>query len=196
MGHEHHPAYHTAETIERQNMFRPMSINHGPTSPPQFVQPQQLQSPTNYSHTLTNALNHGRSPSSDSTSSTSAYSDFSRRACLSLDGSLNTPSDAYRPRGSPTKHRKNTARIEPRSDKHARELELNRKAATKCRNRQKSFVENLQKRCKNEEEKMHLQSSMVQALHDEVLVLRNELMRQSTYCGCQYIGPSGTSAYG
>ncbi|KAK5025800.1 hypothetical protein LTS07_008004 [Exophiala sideris] len=96
-------------------------------------------------------------------------------------------SEAYRPRNTPARPRKSSSsRITPRSDKHARELELNRKAATKCRNRQKSFIENLQARCKKEEEKMHIQTSLVHALHDEVLALRNEVMRQS-FCDCQFM---------
>jgi hypothetical protein len=85
-----------------------------------------------------------------------------------------------------------TGRITPRSDKHARELELNRKAATKCRNRQKAFIEQLQHRCKREEEKMHIQSSLVSALHDEVVALRNELLRQS-FCDCRFLSTASLS---
>ncbi|KAJ9646819.1 hypothetical protein H2204_000511 [Knufia peltigerae] len=95
--------------------------------------------------------------------------------------------DTYRPRNTPARRRKSaSSRITPRSEKHARELELNRKAATKCRNRQKAFIENLQARCKREEEKLQVQTSLLHALHDEVVVLRNEIMRQS-FCDCQYL---------
>jgi len=98
--------------------------------------------------------------------------------------------DSYRPRSTPAKRKKSiTGRITPRSDKHARELELNRKAATKCRNRQKAFIDQLQQRCKREEEKMHIQSSLVSALHDEVVVLRNEVLRQS-FCDCRFLSGS------
>jgi hypothetical protein len=92
---------------------------------------------------------------------------------------MDLDNDSYRPRHTPAKRKKGSSgRIKPRSDKHARELELNRKAATKCRNRQKAFIEQLQTRCKREEEKMHIQSSLVSALHDEVMGLKNEILRQ------------------
>ena len=95
--------------------------------------------------------------------------------------------DSYRPRNTPAKRKKTTTgRIKPRSDKHARELELNRKAATKCRNRQKTFIDQLQQRCKREEEKMHIQTSLVHALHDEIAGLRNEVLRQS-FCDCRFM---------
>ena len=99
--------------------------------------------------------------------------------------------DSYRPRNiSAKRKRSNTGRIKPRSDKHARDLELNRKAATKCRNRQKAFIEQLQHRCKREKEKMHIQKSLVSALHDEVVALRNEALRQSVF-DCRFL--SGAS---
>lgn len=91
--------------------------------------------------------------------------------------------DQYRPRNTPNRSRKSaSSRITPRSDKHAHELELNRKAATKCRNRQKQFVQNLQAKCRREEEKMQLQTSLIHSLHEQVLALRTELLRHS-FCG-------------
>ena len=76
--------------------------------------------------------------------------------------------DSYQPRNTPNKRQKSdTGHIKPRSDKYARELELDRKAPTKCRNRQKAFIERLQYRSKREEEKTHIQTSLVSALHDE-----------------------------
>ncbi|KAJ9603541.1 hypothetical protein H2200_011727 [Cladophialophora chaetospira] len=113
---------------------------------------------------------------------------FLRRMSLAA---IDLHGDSYQPRSTPAKRKKSTTgRIQPRSDKHARELELNRKAATKCRNRQKAFIDQLQQRCKREEEKMHLQSSLVSALHDEVAALRHEVLRQS-FCDCRYL--SGAS---
>jgi hypothetical protein len=95
--------------------------------------------------------------------------------------------DTYRPRNTSARRCKSTtSRVTPRSEKHARELKVNLKAATKYRNRQRSFVENLQKRCRREEEKMHVQTSLVHALHDEVVALRGEVMRQS-FRGCHLL---------
>ncbi|KEF53746.1 uncharacterized protein A1O9_10147 [Exophiala aquamarina CBS 119918] len=93
--------------------------------------------------------------------------------------------ETYRPRNTrPRRQSAATTRTTPRSDKHARDLELNRRAATKCRNKQKIFVENLQKRCRTEEERLHEQKTLVHALLNEVIDLKNEVMRHSL-CGCQ-----------
>ncbi|KIW11305.1 hypothetical protein PV08_10605 [Exophiala spinifera] len=130
--------------------------------------------------------------SSSSSSSSSVATDYlsldRQRAIRRLSlATSDLSNDTYRPRNTPARPRKSaSSRITPRSQKHARELELNRKAATKCRNRQKAFVENLQARCKREEEKMHVQTSLLHALHDEVVALRNEIMRQS-FCDCQFL---------
>lgn len=105
---------------------------------------------------------------------------------LSTTSTNDSPSgETYRPRHTPTKPRKSRpGRITPRSEKHARELELNRKAATKCRTRQKAYVEDLQARCRQEEAHMQAQTSLVHALMDEVIALRGEAMRQS-FCACR-----------
>ncbi|EXJ60274.1 hypothetical protein A1O7_04426 [Cladophialophora yegresii CBS 114405] len=163
---------------------------------PEFVQPQDLHaqdadasSPSSISQTSLPR----RTGSIDSTSSSSASlsrEQFLRRLSLAT---TDLHDDSYRPRNTPAKRKKTTTgRITPRSDKHARELELNRKAATKCRNRQKAFIEQLQHRCKREEEKMHIQSSLVSALHDEVVALRNELLRQS-FCDCRFLSSNSMS---
>lgn len=86
----------------------------------------------------------------------------------------------YRPRKSPTRARKkSTSRVTPRSEKHARALEQNRKAATKCRNRKREYVENLQKRCFQEKEKIKLQTELVHDLQQELLKLREQVLRQN-----------------
>ncbi|EXJ94618.1 hypothetical protein A1O1_03014 [Capronia coronata CBS 617.96] len=161
----------------------PMFHDHGV---PSTVQPRNLHGPSPSSET-------SHSPSSRHNSidsSTSSYLSPDRREVLrrlslaTLDADAG---DSYRPRSSPLRPRRaTTTRIKPRDDKHARELELNRKAATKCRNRQKAFVENLQERCRREEQKMHIQTSLVHALHDEVVSLRNEVLRHS-FCDCRFI---------
>ncbi|KAK5446393.1 hypothetical protein LTS15_009732 [Exophiala xenobiotica] len=163
---------------------------------PRFVQPQELHASSSSSSTS----EASKSPESQYGSldfSSHSPLDSTLSQYLSVDRqriirrlSLATSelsTDSYRPRNTPARPRKSaSSRITPRSEKHARELELNRKAATKCRNRQKAFVENLQARCKREEEKMHVQTSLVHALHDEVVALRNEVMRQS-FCDCRYL---------
>jgi hypothetical protein len=156
---------------------------------PEFVQPQDLVS-QNANVSTSSPTSHAspprRSLSIDSTSSSLAPNQQQLLRRMSL-AAIDLQDDSYRPRNTPARRKKAaTGRIKPRSDKHARELELNRKAATKCRNRQKAFVEQLQKKCKQEEEKMHIQSALVSALHDEVTVLRNEIMRQS-FCECRFL---------
>lgn len=160
---------------------------------PEFVQPQDLhpqdEDVSTASPTSPVSL-PVRTSSIDSSSSAASLNQhlFRRMSMAAMD--LND--DSYRPRNTPAKRKKTvTGRIQPRSDKHARELELNRKAATKCRNRQKIFIEQLQYRCKREEEKMHIQSSLVSALHDEVAALRNEVMRQS-FCDCRFLQSSAS----
>ncbi|EXJ88958.1 hypothetical protein A1O3_02022 [Capronia epimyces CBS 606.96] len=155
------------------------------------VQPQELHLPVMAS----SSSECSQSPPSghgsiDSPATTSGYLSLDRQEELrrlslaTLDEGLG---ESYRPRSNPVRPRRSTTtRIKPRDDKHARELELNRKAATKCRNRQKVFVENLQERCRREERKMHLQTSLVHALHDEVVALRNEVLRQS-FCTCRFV---------
>jgi hypothetical protein len=149
---------------------------------PQYIQPFEIH----MSPSTTESVNstHTTQPSLDSLSSFVPLDPQQALRRLSL-ASSESNNDTYRPRGTPVIRRKVTARrIHPRSNKHARELELNRKAATKCRDRQKNFVEKLQKKCRSEEVKMHEQTALVHALHDEVVILRNEVMKQS-FCGCQ-----------
>lgn len=171
------------------SVFEPENINSQSPSPallqaqiPQYLQPQELHkssSPTESFDSL-----KSRAPSLEPLSSFVSLDRQQTLRRLSL-ASTEMNNDTYRPRNTPARRRKaTTSRITPRSSKHARELELNRKAATKCRNRQKSFVKNLQERCRREEAKMHEQTTLVHALHDEVVALRNDVMRQS-FCGCQ-----------
>ncbi|KAL6245818.1 hypothetical protein RBB50_006971 [Rhinocladiella similis] len=168
---------------------------------PHFIHPQELHASSSASESSTSPqsqhgsldLGHGHGHqhhgSFDSSSSLADYLSLDRQRAirrLSLATS-DLSNDTYRPRNTPARPRKSaSSRITPRSQKHARELELNRKAATKCRNRQKTFIDNLQARCKREEEKMHVQTSLLHALHEEVVVLRNEIMRQS-FCDCQLL---------
>ncbi|OQV02546.1 hypothetical protein CLAIMM_07731 [Cladophialophora immunda] len=142
-------------------------------APPEFVQPRDL---------------HPGDPSGPV--SLSHHQQLLRRMSLA---SVELNDDAYRPRNTPARRKKSTTgRIAPRSEKHARELELNRRAATKCRNRQKVFIEHLQQRCRKEEEKLHVQTSLVSALHDEVVALRNEVLRQS-FCDCRFLSSAGAT---
>jgi hypothetical protein len=178
----------SASNFPSLSVFEPENINSQSPSPallqaqiPQYVQPQELHQPSSPTESFDSS--QSRHPSLDSLSSFVSLDRQQTLRRLSL-ASTEMNNDTYRPRNTPARRRKaTTSRITPRSTKHARELELNRKAATKCRNRQKSFVENLQKRCRREEEKMHEQTTLVHALHDEVVALRNEVMRQS-FCGC------------
>ncbi|ETI24896.1 hypothetical protein G647_04266 [Cladophialophora carrionii CBS 160.54] len=162
---------------------------------PEFVQPGELHAQdadASSPSSISQASLPRRTGSIDSTSTSASLSreQFLRRLSLATS---DLQEDSYRPRNTPAKRKKTTTgRITPRSDKHARELELNRKAATKCRNRQKAFIEQLQHRCKREEEKMHIQSSLVSALHDEVVALRNELLRQS-FCDCRFLSTASMS---
>ncbi|KIX00983.1 uncharacterized protein Z518_10049 [Rhinocladiella mackenziei CBS 650.93] len=160
---------------------------------PQIVEPQYLHLVSTPEH------EHVGSPHPQTRPIDSTDSDLSadlqrtlRRMYLAASDCSN---DSYRPRTIQARPRKSSAskrRVTPRSEKHARELELNRKAAAKCRNRQKAFVEHLEERCREEQEKMRIQTSLVHALHDEVVALRNEVMRQSL-CECHFLVDSGTS---
>ncbi|KAI1612485.1 hypothetical protein EDD36DRAFT_238642 [Exophiala viscosa] len=180
-----------------QDLFsRPTADNNPTTLPPdvipQFVQPQELHNSPTTSEASNSPLSRSGSLDLSGHGSLDSMTDYTsldrQRAIRRLSlATSDLSNDSYRPRNTPARPRKSiSSRITPRSDKHARELELNRKAATKCRNRQKAFIENLQTRCKREEEKMHVQTSLVHALHDEVVALRNEVMRQS-FCDCQFL---------
>ncbi|EXJ73639.1 uncharacterized protein A1O5_03401 [Cladophialophora psammophila CBS 110553] len=161
---------------------------------PEFVQPQAL-----YPHDLerstspaSQASQSRRTSSRDSTTSSVSLSHQQLLRRMSL-ATTDLNDNSYRPRNTPARRKKSTTgRIAPRSEKHARELELNRRAATKCRNRQKAFVEQLQQRCRKEEEKMQMQTSLVSALHDEVVALRNEVLRQS-FCDCHFLSGASTA---
>jgi flagellum-specific peptidoglycan hydrolase FlgJ len=175
--------------LHGQQANLPQLLSDGSTAQQQFVQPQELQASSSSS-------DYSNSPHSPHTSMDfgatnhlpAERQETLRRLSLA---SMDFCTDSYRPRNTPARKRKtSTSRIKPRSDKHARELELNRKAATKCRNRQKAFVENLQQKCRKEEEKMHIQTSLVHALHDEVIALRNEVMRH-TFCDVNQIRNGG-----
>ncbi|OAP65377.1 hypothetical protein AYL99_01349 [Fonsecaea erecta] len=167
--------------------------------PPEFVQPQDLHpralqgstSPASQTSYL------GRAASLDPSTATSSPMSLSHQQLLrrmSL-ASVELNDDSYRPRNTPARRKKSTTgRIAPRSEKHARELELNRRAATKCRNRQKAFIDQLQQRCRREEERMQTQTSLVSALHDEVVALRNEVLRQSL-CDCRFLSGAPTSLF-
>lgn len=165
-----------------------ISPTHAVSHLPQTVQPQDLHASASSPSSDSSGSPSSRHGSIDST--TSGYLSLDRQEALrrlSLASFDVSSGESYRPRNSPARPRRSTTtRITPRDDKHARELELNRKAATKCRNRQKAFVENLQERCRREERKMHLQTSLVHALHDEVVALRNEVLRQS-FCDCRFV---------
>lgn len=161
-------------------------------SPP-FIQPHDLHVfPTRTSSSSpdpspsSSQFPHFRADPNDSTASHLPQGHQRPHRRLSTTSTNDSPgNETYRPRHTPTKPRKSKpGRITPRSEKHARELELNRKAATKCRNRQKAYVEDLQARCRQEEAKMQAQTSLVHALMDEVMALRGEAMRQS-FCACR-----------
>lgn len=181
---------HTSESkFPSFSVFEPENVDSQSPAPalleaqvPHGLHPQELQNSSSYTESLDSP--QSRHLSLDSLSNFVSLDRQQTLRRLSL-ASSEMNNDTYRPRNTPARQRNaTTSRITPRSNKHARELELNRKAATKCRNRQKSFVENLQKRCRTEEAKMHQQTTLVHALHDEVVALRNEVMRQS-FCGCQ-----------
>ncbi|EHY58640.1 hypothetical protein HRR83_007362 [Exophiala dermatitidis] len=196
------PTHHLQPTLfdDEQDIFsQPEDSSHATTTSPtpadefphRTVRPHELHahSPPSSSSSPGSLLSPvGPQESIDDPSS--SYLPADRRETLrrlSLATNDLGGADSYRPRNSPTRPRRaSTTRIQPRDEKHARELELNRKAATKCRNRQKAFVENLQERYRKEERRMHFQTSLVHALHDEVVALRNEVMRQS-FCSCRYI---------
>ncbi|KIV96143.1 hypothetical protein PV10_00046 [Exophiala mesophila] len=150
----------------------------------QYIDPLELHPHTSYSDSSLSQLHSPQSPCSlPQLSSTLPPHDKQQILRRSSIASLDPDVDQYRPRDTPNRSRKSvSSRITPRSEKHARELELNRKAATKCRNRQKQFVQNLQTKCRKEEERMHLQTSLVHSLHEQVLALRTEVLRHS-YCG-------------
>ncbi|KAH0845775.1 hypothetical protein AYO21_11091 [Fonsecaea monophora] len=163
---------------------------------PEFVQPHDLHprglegstSPASQTSQL------GRTSSIDSPAGSMSLSHQQLLRRMSL-ATIDLNDDSYRPRNTPARRKKSTTgRIAPRSEKHARELELNRKAATKCRNRQKVFIEHLQQRCRKEEEKLQMQTSLVSALHDEVVALRNEVLRQS-FCDCRFLSGANSALH-
>lgn len=146
----------------------------------EYVHPQALHiPPTTVSEAATSP--RGRTLSLDSTPS-SIFTDHDQfQRLLSLaKAELSTEESYDGPGKTPTRTRKNSiGRTTPRSAKHARELELNRNAATRWRDRRKAQVERLQERCKKEQERMLLLTSAVCALQNEAAALRNEVMMHS-----------------
>jgi len=94
-----------------------------------------------------------------------------------------SPEDEYKPRQRTGKRKSSTRRIPPKSARHAQQLERNRVAATKCRDRHKNYVESLQQRCRDEETRREIQRSLALRLHEEVRYLRNELLKYHN-CDC------------
>jgi len=196
--HPHNLDFEGASVYESRDPFSQSTAELSSTAfavdpGPRFVQPQELHASSSTSEASKSpGSQYGSSDLSRHGSLDSTLSEYlsvdRQRAIRRLSlATSDLSNDSYRPRNTPARPRKSaSSRITPRSEKHARELELNRKAATKCRNRQKAFIENLQARCKREEEKMHVQTSLVHALHDEVVALRNEVMRQS-FCDCRFL---------
>lgn len=84
----------------------------------------------------------------------------------------------YAPRQSSagTKSTRKGLRVKPRNGRHARELERNRNAAASYRSRQKTQLDSLLTRVREEEKQMIKQKSMVYSLKDELWHLRNEFM--------------------
>jgi len=169
--------------------FGQEEFNPQPTSPPlqqfqiPYVQPQELH--------ISPAFSEPPDPTPSKTplleSPSNLVSLHRQRELRSWSLTSSDMDDRiYRPRSAPPRRRSaTTGRITPRSDKHARTLELNRRAATKCRNRQKIFVESLRKKCRWEEERRQEQTALVHALHNEVISLRNEVVKQSL-CGYEF----------
>lgn len=69
----------------------------------------------------------------------------------------------------------------------AKVLAKNRMAANRYRLRQKEYIKNLEQRCKEEVEQTHIKSSIVKSLQQEIVRLKEELIRQSSLCNCMHI---------
>jgi hypothetical protein len=69
----------------------------------------------------------------------------------------------------------------------AKVLAKNRMAANRYRLRQKEYVKNLEQRCKKEVEQTHIKSSIVKSLQQEIVRLKEELIRQSSLCNCMHV---------
>lgn len=165
----------TLEGSPFPDLDSPWKNGHNPFSPlpstfePQAIRPTQLHA-AQWSPTTSNTT----SPTSATTSRTSANE--------SWQDSIDPTTNEYRPRGPTGKRKASVRRITPKSKKHAHELSRNRTAATKYRNRQKTYVDGLQEKCKDAEMQMQVKLSMVQSLRDELFELRRELLRHSS-CG-------------
>ena len=142
-----------------------------PTLNPQAVHPKQLHITTQWSRSLSSSL----SPTSSSTSPSTSSSTLPNNAAEE------TSMTTYRPRAPTGKRNGVNRRIKPRSKKHAHELSRNRTAATKYRNRRKSFVDDLQERCADAERTRERTMELVKTLKEEVLTLRREILR---HAGC------------
>jgi hypothetical protein len=148
---------------------------------PQAVHPEQLHITTQWSPSLSSSLSTTPSSTSASTSSSTSPNNTAKE----------TNTNTYRPRAPTAKRNGINRSIKPRSKKHAHELSRNRTAATKYRNRRKSFVDDLQVRCADAEKTRERTMELVKALREEVLVLRREVLR---HAGCG--GGSGSFACG
>lgn len=70
--------------------------------------------------------------------------------------------------------------------KRSKVLAKNRMAAKRYRTRQKEYVENLERRCKKENEQRRLKSSLVNSLQQEISRLEAEITRQARLCNCMH----------
>src|SRR5271170_233274 len=66
-------------------------------------------------------------------------------------------------------------------------LAKNRMAANRYRLRQKEYVKNLEQRCQKEVEQTHIKSSIVRSLQQEIVRLKEEVIRQSSLCNCMHV---------
>jgi hypothetical protein len=172
-------SFSKSSNIPEKFMF-PHTSNHWPESEgfdplitlPEFVQPKDLDV-SNANPTIPVVIQN-----SDSILAQPFFATLSPPAIPPGDGS-------YRPReATDRRKRRPRGRVEPRSQEHARRLELDRTAAARSRKRRKISVEELQQRCKQEEERLRTQRSLVSTLRNHVLALRIALVRQSA-CDCQ-----------
>jgi len=66
-------------------------------------------------------------------------------------------------------------------------LGKNRMAAKRYRTRQKEYVENLERRCKKENEQRRMKSTLVKSLQEEILRLEAEVAMQGSLCSCMHV---------
>jgi hypothetical protein len=76
----------------------------------------------------------------------------------------------------------------PETDKQrAMVLAKNRMAANRYRLRQKEYVKNLEQQCKKEVEQRRVKNSLVKSLQQEILRLKEEIVRRSDLCDCMHL---------